>query len=217
MRGGISFIGHPYSKANHHYISDKENELNRNDNHNDFIFFCDLNNQYGWAMSQYLPEKNFEWDNEFTKIKDMNVLTEKILDLNDESLKGYIFEVDLKYPDNLHNLHDELPLCPEQLMINDEWLSSDQLEMKKNLQLRGKSKKLCLTLFDKTKYVIHYRNLKFCLQQGLVLRKVHNVLKFDQSPWLKPYIMLNTQLRQSASSKFEENFAKLMNNSVYGK
>ena len=142
---------------------------------------------------------------------------EKILDLNDESLKGYIFEVDLKYPDNLHNLHDELPLCPEQLMINDEWLSSDQLEMKKNLQLRGKSKKLCLTLFDKTKYVIHYRNLKFCLQQGLVLRKVHNVLKFDQSPWLKPYIMLNTQLRQSASSKFEENFAKLMNNSVYGK
>ena len=168
-------------------------------------------------MSQYLPEKNFSWDDEFTTDKDMNTIKEKIMNLKDDASTGYIFDVNLEYPPHLHDLHNEFPLCPEQLLIKDEWLSDQQLDMKKNLQFSGKSKKLCLTLFDKNNYVTHYRNLKFYLQQGVIIKRINNVLKFDQSPWLKPYIMLNTQLRQNATSKFEENFAKLMNNSVYGK
>ena len=168
-------------------------------------------------MSQYLPEKNFAWEEDYFSDRDMDIVKSKILDLKDDSPDGYFFEVDLKYPKELHDLHNEFPLCPEQLEVKDEWMSEYQRNMKKSLQIKGKSKKLCLTLFDKKQYVLHYKNLKFCLENGLILTKVHKVLKFKQSQWLQPYIMLNTLLRQSATSKFEENFAKLMNNSVYGK
>ena len=168
-------------------------------------------------MSQYLPEKNFEWEEEHFSINDIDLVKDKILNLKDDSTDGYFFEVDLKYPNEIHDLHNEFPLCPEQLQIKDEWLSEYQKILRKELQIKGKSNKLCLTLFDKEKYVMHYKNLKFCLENGLILTKIHRVLKFKQSQWLRPYISLNTYLRQNATSKFEENFAKLMNNSVYGK
>ena len=205
IRGGISIIGHPYSRAN---IS--------NDGENTYIFFCDINNQYGWAMSQYLPQRDFSWDSSFGDL-DLEITREKILTLEENDETGYFLEVDLEYPQELHNSHDEFPLCPENISISDDWLSEYQKVLKNRLGLKGKSKKLCLTLFDKSKYVLHYSNLKFCLQNGMILRKVHKVLKFKQSQWLKSYIDLNTKLRQQATSKFEENFAKLMNNSVYGK
>ena len=194
-----------------------ESQIINEDCEQEFIFFCDLNNQYGWAMSQYLPEKNFEWEEDSFSDKDIELVKSKILDIKDDSSEGYFFEVDLKYPKELHDLHNEFPLCPEQIEIKDEWMSQYQRKMKKDLQIKGKSKKLCLTLFDKKQYVLHYKNLKFCLENGLILTKIHKVLKFKQSQWLRPYIMLNTHLRQIATSKFEENFAKLMNNSVYGK
>ena len=168
-------------------------------------------------MSQYLPEKNFEWEEEYFSINDIDLAKDKILNLKDDCTDGYFFEVDLKYPNEIHDLHNEFPLCPEQLQIKEEWLSEYQKILRKELQIKGKSNKLCLTLFDKEKYVMHYKNLKFCLENGLILTKIHRVLKFKQSQWLRPYISLNTYLRQNATSKFEENFAKLMNNSVYGK
>ena len=168
-------------------------------------------------MSQYLPEKNFEWEEEHFSINDRDLVKDKILNLKDDCTDGYFFEVDLKYPKEIHDLHNEFPLCPEQLQIKEEWLSEYQKILRKELQIKGKSNKLCLTLFDKEKYVMHYKNLKFCLENGLILTKIHRVLKFKQSQWLRPYISLNTYLRQNATSKFEENFAKLMNNSVYGK
>ena len=216
IRGGISFIGHPYAKSRNRFITDNDFENKEEYIEEDYIFFCDLNNQYGWAMSQHLPEKNFEWDDSFFD-ENLELVQKKILNVSDDSPTGYIFEVDLRYPDHIHNLHNEFPLCPEVLEIKSEWLSKYQRSLKENLQIKGKSKKLCLTLFDKKNYVIHYRNLKFCLDSGLILSKVHRVLKFDQSQWLKSYIDLNTKLRQNATSKFEESFSKLMNNSVYGK
>ena len=168
-------------------------------------------------MSQNLPEKNFEWEEKLFDGDDIDSIQDKILKLSDESSTGYIFDVDMIYPKNLHDLHNEFPLCPEQIEIKDDFLSDYQLKQKNNLNIKGKSKKLCLTLFDKKNYVIHYRNLKFCLESGLKLTKINRVLKFDQSQYLKPYIELNTRLRQSSSTKFEEGFAKLMNNSIYGK
>ena len=81
----------------------------------------------------------------------------------------------------------------------------------------GQVDKLIQTLSDKKNYVSHYRNLKLYLSLGLKLKKVHHVLEFDQSPWLKQYIDFNTQKQTNAKNAFEEDFFKLLNNSIYGK
>ena len=81
----------------------------------------------------------------------------------------------------------------------------------------NKCSKLVCTLYDKENYVIHIRALKQALNHGLVLKKVHKVIKFYQEAWLKPYIDMNTKLRTEAKNDFEKDFFKLMNNSVFGK
>ena len=125
--------------------------------------------------------------------------------------------MDLLYPEEMHDAHDNYPLAPEHLNIKDEMMSPYQQKLSADLGVKVGGEKLCLTLNNKTKYICHYRNLKMYLSMGLKLKKVHRVMKFNQSQWLKSYIELNTKLRQEASSKFEEDFAKLMNNSFFGK
>ena len=72
-------------------------------------------------------------------------------------------------------------------------------------------------LHDKTEYFIHIANLKQALNNGLVLEKIHRVIKFNQNAWLKPYIDINTVLRKKAENDFEKDFFKLMNNTLFGK
>jgi hypothetical protein len=141
----------------------------------------------------------------------------KIMNLEDEAEMGYIFEVDIEYPKELHDKHDTYPLAPEHLDIKEDILSPYQQELAKDLGVKVGGEKLCLTLKDKTKYITHFRNLKQYLENGLKLKKVHRILKFNQSKWLEPYIKLNTELRQASKSKFEEDLFKLMNNSFFGK
>ena len=111
---------------------------------------------------------------------------------------GYVLEVDLEYPDKLHDLHNDYPLAPEVMKI-------------------GKVNKLTPNFNKKTKYVLHHRNLKQYLGFGMKLTEIHRVISFKQSKWLAPYIALNTQLRTAAKNDFEKDFFKLMNNSVFGK
>ena len=77
--------------------------------------------------------------------------------------------------------------------------------------------KLAPNLHDKTRYVLYYRNLQLYSQLGMWLKKIHRAVHFDQSPWMAPYICMNTELRKQAKSPFEQDLYKLMNNSVFGK
>ena len=77
--------------------------------------------------------------------------------------------------------------------------------------------KLVLTLEDKEKYVVHYKNLQFYLSQGMWLTKVHRVIEFDQEPWMERYISMNTEFHKQEKSDFETDFYKVMNNLVFGK
>jgi hypothetical protein len=148
----------------------------------------------------------------------MSEYEDVIQNLDVKGNTGYFFEVDLAYPQQIHDTHNEFPLAPESMKIEKEMLSAYQTKLGDELGVKyGQQEKLCLTLKDKKKYICHYRNLQFYLSQGLELKRIHRVLQFKQSDWLKPYIDLNTRLRQDADNEFEQNFAKLMNNSFFGK
>ena len=129
-----------------------------------------------------------------------------------------ILEVDLKYPQDLHNFHNDYPLAPEKVKVTDSMLSnySKRIADKYNIST-GLVYKLIPTLSNKEKYVLHYRNLQLYIDLGLKVSKVHRVLEFNQSPWLKQYIAFNTEKRKNAKNAFEKEFFKLMNNSVFGK
>ena len=136
----------------------------------------------------------------------------------EDSKKGLILEVDLEYPKELHNLHNDYPIGPEKVKVTKDMLSEycKNIATKYNIST-GLVHKLIPTLNNKEKYVLHYRNLQLYLDLGLKLTKVHRVLEFNQSPWLKKYIDFNTDKRKNGANAFEKDFFKLMNNSVYGK
>ena len=111
-----------------------------------------------------------------------------------DSKKGLILEVDLEYPQELHDLHNDYPLAPEKVKVSKNMLSGycKKIAKKYNISI-GLVSKLIPTLRDKKEYVLHYRNLQLYLDLGLKIKKIHRVLKFDQSPWLKQYIDFNTE------------------------
>ena len=171
-----------------------------------------MNNLYGHAMSEYLPYGGFKW------VKVNNESVNRVLNKSDNSFHGYFLEVDLDYPENLHDIHNDLPMAPGKIKVTEEMLSSTQLEIKNNYDIKvGEINKLTPNLYSKKNYVFHYRNLKYYLSQGLILKKVHRKLEFKQSHWMKPYIDFNTQKRMEATNEADKNLFKLLNNAAYGK
>ena len=207
LRGGISYIANRYGKANNKYMKKYDEKAPSK-----YIMYLDANNLYGWAMCQYLPTGRFRW------------MTQKQIDKIDlakykeDSDKGIILEVDLKYPKELHDLHNDYPLAAEKIKVTNDMLSEycKNISDKYNISI-GLVHKLIPTLSNKKNYVLHYRNLQLYLSLGLKVDKIHRVLEFKQSPWLKQYIDFNTEKRKSAKNDFEKDFFKLMNNSVFGK
>ena len=164
-------------------------------------------------MTQFMPKGAFEWmpDDEIE-----NFMEKDFLQIGEENPKGYILEVDLEYPQSLHDKHNDFPLAPESLTITPEMLSPFQNKYYPH-SYQEKSVKLTPNLFDKKNYVCHYRNLQFYLNQGMKLTKTHRILSFDQSSWLRTYIEFNTEKRKGSASKYAKDFFKLMNNGFYGK
>ena len=180
IRGRLSIISNRHGKANSKYMGKSFIDTMIST----YIMYLDANNLYGWAMSKPLPTHGFKWM--------------KVDELETWELHPCILEVDLEYPKNLHDLHNDYPLAPEQIMVN-------------------KTSKLIPNLGDKKKYVLHYEALKQYLRLGLKLTHIHRGIKFKESPWLEKYISLNTKLRTEAKNEFEKDFFKLMNNAVFGK
>ena len=207
MRGGTSYIANRFGEANNKYMKNfNETEPSK------YIMYLDANNLYGWAMSQYLPTGHFKWLSQ-NQINKTNLGT-----YTENSKKGLILEVDLEYPQELHNLHNDFPLGPEKIKVAKDMLSDYCKKISEKFNISsGLVHKLIPTLNNKEKYILHYRNLQLYLSLGLKLKKIHRVLQFDQSPWLKQYIDFNTQKRTNAKNSFEKDFFKLMNNSVFGK
>ena len=123
----------------------------------------------------------------------------------------FLFQVDLLYPDYLHDAHRDFPLAPHQLEISRDMLSA---EMQQFLHTQGinfsKQKRLTQTLLPKEGYVTHIKNLKFYLNEGTVLTRIRRGIKFYQSPWMRDYIQINTLRRIDSRSKFEKDFYKLL-------
>ena len=205
--GGVSYIANRYGNANNKYMKEYDEKAPSK-----YIMYLDANNLYGWAMSQYLPTGNFKWmtDKEISKID--------LGKYKADGKKGLILEVDLEYPKELHDLHNDYPIAPEKVKVSNDMLSAYCKKTAKKYNIStGLVSKLIPTLRDKKEYVLHYRNLQLYLDLGLKIKKVHRVLKFDQSPWLKQYIDFNTENRKHAKNSFEKDFFKLMNNSIFGK
>ena len=147
IRGGISMISNRHGKANNSYMDDEYDDKRATK----YITYLDANNLYGWAMCKHLPTSNFKWmdDGELMSWK-------KHGSSNRGRQRRYacILEVDLEYPKELHDLHNDYPLAPERLVL-------------------GKVEKLVPNLNDKIKYVIHYENLKLYESLGLKITKIH--------------------------------------------
>ena len=154
------------------------------------LIYLDANNLYGWAMSKPLPTGGFEW-------VDPEEIGE-ILEYPEDHKYGAMVECDAEYPQHLHDSHNDYPLAPETMEIDGV-------------------RKLVPHLGKREKYTLHLRNLQYYISQGLVLKKVYRILRYEQSAWMKPYIDLNTNLRAQAKSDAEKDFYKLANNSVFGK
>ena len=204
MRGGVSYISNRYSKASNKYL--KSCDPKQESKH----IYADANNLYGSAMSKLLPTSGFKW------------IDPKVFDLNrytSNSSKGCGIEVDLEFPKELRKLHNDYPLAPDNIESKRELLSNYQLKIADfyNIPIRN-SKKLLPNVFDKEKFVLHYENLQ--LETRIKTKKIHHILEFNQSQWLKPFVEFNTHKRIEAEKngdKDEKVLYKLINNAVYGK
>lgn len=153
IRGGISMISNRYGCANSPYMGEKYDPRSPKK----YLAYLDANNLYGWAMMKPLPIGGFKWMTEDEKGNWIN--------------ETCVLEVDLEYPKELHDLHNDYPLALERLKI-------------------GNVEKLIPNLWDKKKHVVHHKNLKLYLELGLKIKKIHRGIKFREEPWMKSYIEL---------------------------
>ena len=135
---------------------------------------------------------------------------------SDNGKLGYILEVDLKYPEKLHDHHQDMPLAPEHFCITNNVISPLMVG-KSQYGQSYRAKKLVGTLNDKKSYIVHYKLLKYYIQSGLKIKKVKKILTFEQSAFMNGYISHLARLRSDSCNSFEKSVLKKLANSCYGK
>ena len=172
-----------------------------------------MNNLYGTIMSfEYLPYGGFRFlSKEEIKVFNLDMISEN-------SLIGYILEIDLEYPDSLHDLHNDYSLCPEKIEVSYEMLSKYCKDIVDRYGIKvGGVKKLIPNLNNKIRHVDHYKNLKYYLSSGMKLVRVYRILFFKQSNWLRVFTDFNTSKRKESPDEFSKGLYKLLNNCICGK
>ena len=151
-------------------------------------------------------------------MKNINKIEQIPMNIKNNSSTKYVVEVDLEYPQELHDILNDYALAPGKINIPNEWLSDYCLEIANahNITI-GTVKKLVPNLMNKNNYMIRQRNLQQCLALGMKFKKIHRILKFKQIDWMRSYTDFNTNKRAKSENESDKNFFKLMNNSVYGK
>lgn len=140
MRGGISMASKRHAKANKPYVPGYDDSL--------------PSKHLIYLEAKPLPIRKFRWSNKMFG-------EEEIIALGPNEAKGYILEVDLEYPRELHEAHNAYPLAPEKKQVQKEWLSPYQNYLLEKLgRKKPQAEKLLLTLHDKEKYVVHYQTLQ---------------------------------------------------------
>ena len=182
IRGGMTFVNKHYAKT------DETTQL----------LYIDINNLYGWALSQKLPYGEFRWVTNPGEIDLVMEMCKYGGDLNTD--EGYVLEVDIVIPPSIHDKLDQLPVAPETKVVPG-----------------SKIKKLLLTHDPKLNYVVHARLLQLYLTLGVEVSKVHRIVKFKQDTIFANYIDYNTKMRAASTTDFNKDFYKLKCNSLYGK
>ena len=173
IRGGICHSVNRYAKVNNKYVKDydKNKEVS-------YLKYWDVNNLYERAVSQKLSVNGFKWVEHLSEFDECFIKS-----CNEKSKEGCFLEVDIQNPEELHELHNDLPLLPERMKIE-------------------KVEELVTNLHDNNEYVIYRRKLKQALRHGRLLKKVHVVINFNKKVWLKLYIEINTELKKEAKKKY---------------
>lgn len=165
-----------------------------------YLMYVNANDLNGWAMSQCLPTGGFKWlaQKQIDKLKIQTLLPDR--------KKGMILEVDLEYPEELYDLHNDYPVAAEKMKVIPDMLSPYYKIFRRSLvPASGKSvSSYKHWLIRSTTY--YTKGIYNCMSLGLKLKKVHRVLEFNQSPWLAQYIDYNTKKQMAAKNSFEKDF-----------
>lgn len=225
LYGGLSYIGKRKEEANNFYMKEYDKDLPSK-----YLLYQDYNSLYPSVMASCkMPLNSFEF------IDPESISLESIINLpyyeemDSDRLEtddfGYILEVDIELPINLHDKFKEYPLLPERKKIPKEWLSDLQIERAENLHIIHNNtyhctEKLITDLYPKHKYVIHYQNLKFAMEHGYVVKKVYRIMRFVEGLYMGKYINTMVEKRVQAKENNQNttaDYIKKLMNSLYGK